>query len=70
MTIVKVPDEIASRYEDLARAAGCDKDEFIRQALVDHLEDMEDIRIVSERLANPGRRLSLDEVEKNLGLAD
>lgn len=70
MTTVMVPDEIAHRYEDLARAAGCDKESFIRQALIDHLEDMEDIQIVSERISNPGKRLTLEEIEKNLGLED
>jgi RHH-type rel operon transcriptional repressor/antitoxin RelB len=70
MTTVQVPDEIVERYEDLARAEGREKDALIREALITQLEDLEDARIVSERLANPGRRISLEEVEKNLGLED
>ena len=68
MTTVQVPDEIAHRYEDLARAAGCEKDAYIRIALIDHLEDLEDIQIVSERLKNPQPTVSLEEVKRNLGL--
>jgi len=70
MLTVQVPDKLAHRYEDLARAAGREKSEYILDALNLHLEDLEDSRIVSERLANPGRRVPLEEVEKNLGLDD
>ena len=70
MTTLRVPDEIAHRYEDLARAAGCEKDDYIRRALIEYLEDIEDAQVVAECLQNPGKRSSLDEVEMRLGLAD
>lgn len=33
------------------------------------LEDQEDIRVALERLAQPGKRWSLEELEQELGLA-
>ena len=33
-------------------------------------EDAEDIRIATERLKNPGRWLTMEEAEKELGLGD
>ena len=70
MTTVQIPDEIAHQFQDRAKAAGCDTDSFIRQALIEKLEDMEDIEIAEQRLANPQPTLSLDEVKRNLGLDD
>ena len=68
MTTFQVPDKIAERYEELARAEGRETDALIREALITQLEDLEDIRIATERLNNPEPSLSLEEVKKNLGL--
>jgi len=70
MATVQLPDEIVRRFEDLSRAAGCETDVYIREALIEKLEDVEDIEIALERLKNPGRLISLEEVAKNLGLDD
>ena len=68
MLTLQVPDNLAIPYEDLARAAGRDKADYILEALSAYLEDLEDARIVHERLGQPGRRLSIGQVEENLGL--
>lgn len=68
MTTFQVPDKIAERYEELARAEGRETDALIREALIAQLEDLEDIRLATERLNNPEPSLSLEEVKKNLGL--
>jgi predicted DNA-binding protein len=70
MKTIQLPDEIVRRYEDLSRAAGCDTDVYIREALLEKLDDVEDIEIAIERLKNPGRIIPFDEVKKNLGLDD
>jgi predicted DNA-binding protein len=70
MTTVQIPDEIAHQYEDRARAAGCDTETFIREALIAQLEDLEDVELALERLKNPQPSLSLEEVKRNLGLDD
>jgi predicted DNA-binding protein len=70
MTTIQVPDKIANRYEELARAAGRDMNDYIREALVAHLYDIDDIQVASERLKNPQPTIPLDEVKQNLGLDD
>jgi predicted DNA-binding protein len=70
MTTVQIPDEIAHQYEYRARAAGCDTNTFIREALIAQLEDLEDIEIAIARLSDPKPSLSLEEVKRNLGLDD
>ena len=67
---IEVPDELASRYDELARSAGQSADEFIRETLIEHLEDLQDMAVARERLASPGRSISLKELKKNLGLDD
>lgn len=67
---VHIADEIAHQYEDRARAVGCDSNTLIREALISQLEDLEDLEIATQRLAEPKPALSLDQVKKNLGLAD
>ncbi len=70
MTTVQIPDEIAQEYEARARAAGRDLMAYIREVLIEKLEDIGDIELAEERLRNPGETLSLEEVKKNLGLDD
>ena len=70
MVLIEVPDELASQYDELARSVGQERNALIQEALIEHLEDLEDIAIARERLASPGKRLSLEEVKRNLGLED
>jgi predicted DNA-binding protein len=70
VTTVQIPDDLARQYQDRARAAGCDVDVFVREALIAKLEDMEDAEIAMERLANPQPVRSLEEVKNSLGLDD
>ena len=44
---------------------------MILEAIINYLEELEDIKDVQERLSNPpAHYLFLEEVEKELGLAD
>ncbi len=70
MTTVQIPDEIAHQYADRASAAGYDMESYIREALIAQLEDLEDVEIAMERLANPQPTLSLEQVKRDLGLDD
>ena len=70
MTTVQIPDEIAHQFEHRARAAGCDTDTYIREALIAKLEDLEDVEIALERLSDLQPTLSLEQVKRNLGLDD
>ncbi len=69
-TTVEIPQELDAELEALARRNGVDKRSYLSEAIVSFLEDKEDIAIATERLKNPGRRIPLDQVVRDLGLDD
>lgn len=58
--------EIEARLERLAQKTGRSKSFYVRQALQEFLEDREDYLLGLARLEANGRRVSLDEAEKEL----
>ncbi len=74
MLPVKLPADIENRLDRLAKATGKTKAFFARQAIVEHLEDLEDIYLAEQRSldnrAGKSRTYTLEEVERELGLAD
>lgn len=68
---VHLSPEIESKLSVISQQVGLGKNELIVEAIMNYLEDFEDIKDAQERLSNPpSRYLSLEEVEKELGLAD
>ncbi len=68
---VHLSPEIESRLSAMSQRVGLEEDELILEAIINYLEELEDVKDVQERLSNPpDRYLSLEEVEKELGLAD
>ena len=67
---VKVPIEIDKRLSDLARKTHRTKAFYIREALINYLEEMEDTYLALQILEKPGRIYTMEEVEKELGLGD
>lgn len=68
---VRLPEDIEARLEALARKTGRTKTFYIREAVLEHLEDLEDYYLALERLQNPeGEPVSLDDVITRLGLVD
>jgi RHH-type transcriptional regulator, rel operon repressor / antitoxin RelB len=74
MLAIRLPTEVESRLEALAQATGRTKTFYARQAIVEHLNDLEDLYLAEQRLidvrAGRSRTYTLDEVERDLGLAD
>jgi len=70
MIAIRLPEEIDQRLDALAERTGRTKTWYAREAILRHLEDMEDTYIAIERLENPGKRLTMEEVEKALGVED
>jgi len=62
---VETDDELTA----LAHAAGTDKASLARSALVQWLEDQEDIRDAEAVIAEGNPTIPLEEVKRNLGLA-
>jgi predicted DNA-binding protein len=67
---VQIPAEIESHIEAFVRRTGESKDDLVRKAILIYLEDREDAMIAAERLKNPGKRISLEEIGQKYGLAD
>ncbi len=73
-TSIRLPEEAERRLDDLARNTGRSKAFYIREAILEHLDDLEDIYLAEKRLedlrAGRSRTYTLEEVERELGLAD
>ncbi len=71
---IRLDDELAARLERLARLTGRSKSFYVKQAIENHLEDLEDLyaaQQVAKRVAEGRERLiPLEQVERELGLAD
>ncbi len=71
MIILELPNELENRLNIEAQRLGVTQRGFIQQAIIAYLgdvEDMEDAAIAEERLNVQGKRYTLDEVEKIIGL--
>jgi RHH-type rel operon transcriptional repressor/antitoxin RelB len=64
MLAVRVPDALENRLDKLARLTGRPKSFYVRQALTQHLDEIEDTYTALYRLENPARRWTLEELEK------
>ncbi len=74
MLAIRLPEEIESRLEALAKATGRTKTFYAREAIIEHIEDLEDIYLAGQVLERVRRgeepTYTLEEVERELGLAD
>jgi RHH-type rel operon transcriptional repressor/antitoxin RelB len=74
MLAIRLPTEVENRLDALAKATGRTKTFYARQAILEHLDDLEDVYLAEQRLidvrAGRSSTHSLDDVERDLGLAD
>ena len=71
MLAIRLPEEFEKRLQDLALKTGRTKSFYAREAIIDHLEDLEDYYLAVHRIENPPERIwSLDELEKGCDLED
>ena len=68
MLAIRLPAEVESRLEALAQATGRTKTFYAREAILEHLEDLEDAHVALDRLAYPERIYSAAEVKRALDL--
>ncbi len=68
MLAVRLPKEIERRLESLARRTRRSKSYYIKKAVLEFLEDREDYLLAVARLEECGERVSLEEVEGQLGV--
>jgi len=72
MLAVRLPQSIEKRLEKLARRTGRTKTFYVREAVVQHLEDLEDIyaaeRVLERVRSGREPTVSLEEVMKRHGM--
>lgn len=68
MLAIRLDPEIEKRLDSLAKKTGRTKTFYAREAILEHLEDLEDIYLARQRLEHPGKTHSAEEVKRELGL--
>jgi RHH-type rel operon transcriptional repressor/antitoxin RelB len=63
---IRLPPEIEERLERLAKLTGRTKTYYAREAILRHLEDLEDTFLAVERLQQPAKRWTQEELEQGL----
>ena len=67
---IRLPEDINDRLDKLARQTGRTKTFYAREAILEHIEDLEDTYIATERLKKSERTWTMEEVEEQLGILD
>jgi RHH-type transcriptional regulator, rel operon repressor / antitoxin RelB len=74
MLAIRLPAEVEKRLDALAKATGRTKSYYVREAILEHLDDLEDLYLAEKRLedvrAGRSRTIPLEEVMKDYGLED
>ena len=74
MLAIRLPIEIELRLEALAQATGRTKTYYAREAIMQHLDDLEDLYLAEKELievrAGRSKTMSLKDVMTQHGLAD
>ncbi len=55
MIAVRLPEEIEQRLDALAKATGRSKSYYVREAILEHLDDLEDLYLAEQRLMDVKR---------------
>ena len=66
MLALRLPPEIEKRLDALARRTGRTKSFYAREAILRHLDDLEDAYVAAKRLRSPGKRVPLEDLEREL----
>ena len=74
MLAIRLPEEIEARLENLAKATGRTKTFYAREAILEYLEDMEDLYLAKQRMADiqagRSKTIPLEELMKRYGMED
>lgn len=70
MLSLRLSSDVESRLNKLAETTGRTKTFYAKEAILKYLDDMEDTYIAINRLETPSKRISLEDVEKELDLDD
>jgi RHH-type transcriptional regulator, rel operon repressor / antitoxin RelB len=70
MLAIRLPQEIEERLDSLAKKTGRTKTFYVREAILGHLEELEDYYLAASRSEKNLPGIPLEEVERRLDLAD
>jgi len=72
MLAVRLDPDLEARFNAVAKRTGRSKSFYAREALREKIEELEDIALLEEALRDPdaGKRFTLEEVIRDLGLED
>jgi RHH-type transcriptional regulator, rel operon repressor / antitoxin RelB len=70
MLAIRLPQEVEARLDSLAKKTGRTKTFYVREAVLEHLEEMEDYYLAAARSEKNLPGIPLEEVERRLDLAD
>jgi RHH-type rel operon transcriptional repressor/antitoxin RelB len=74
MFAVRLPTEIEERLDYLAKTTGRTKSFYVREAILEHLDDMEDLYLAEQRMidirAGRSKTTPIEEVMKRHGMED
>lgn len=68
MLAIRLDTDTENRLDRLAKKTGRTKTFYAREAILEHLADMEDIYLATQRLRRPAKTYSAKDVKRELGL--
>ncbi len=72
MLALRLPDDVENRLAALAKTTGRTKSNVAREAILEHLDDLEDLYIAEQRLADicsgKTRAIPLEDVVREYGM--
>lgn len=70
MLAVRLPEKLEHKLENLSLETGRSKSYYVKQALEAYLLDREDYLLAVARLEKKNPRISIEEMERRLGMED
>ncbi len=68
MLAIRLDADIENRLDRLAKKTGRTKTFYAREAILEHLEELEDIYLATQRLRRPAKTYSSRDVKRELDL--
>ena len=70
MLAIRLPDDIESRLASLAAETGRTKTALAREAILEYIDDLEDLYLAESRARLNRKAVPMADLERELGLAD
>jgi RHH-type rel operon transcriptional repressor/antitoxin RelB len=68
MLAIRLDKELEEELDLLAKARGSNRSAVVREAIIQYIEDNEDVKLAKQSLSETGSTKSLKQLRKELGL--